>query len=56
MTTKYAIESIIPYNIIDNILYAHRMWILALVLFSVVVALLSFLDMRKPKNYPPGNF
>lgn len=32
------------------------MWILVLVLFSVVVALLSYLDMRKPKNYPPGNF
>ncbi|XP_050424156.1 probable cytochrome P450 303a1 [Adelges cooleyi] len=30
------------------------MWILALVLFSVFVALLSYLDMRKPKNYPPG--
>ncbi|KAE9545244.1 hypothetical protein AGLY_000787 [Aphis glycines] len=30
------------------------MWILVLVLFSVVVALLSYLDMRKPKNYPPG--
>lgn len=26
-----------------------------LVLFSVVVALLSYLDMRKPKNYPPGS-
>uniref|UniRef100_A0A2S2R175 Putative Cytochrome p450 n=1 Tax=Sipha flava TaxID=143950 RepID=A0A2S2R175_9HEMI len=30
------------------------MWILAIVLFSVVVALLSYMDMRKPKNYPPG--
>lgn len=30
------------------------MWILVLVLFSVVVALLSYLDMKKPKNYPPG--
>lgn len=32
------------------------MWILVLVLFSVVVALLSYLDMKKPKNYPPGNY
>lgn len=32
------------------------MWILVIVLFSVVVALLSYLDMRKPKNYPPGIF
>lgn len=30
------------------------MWIFALVLFSVFVALLSYMDMRKPKNYPPG--